>query len=417
MEFYLFHLMPWPYLPADFDEKYPSAWVTCPNDLYDPERGNALYNRYLDELELGEKLGFDGVCVNEHHQTSYGLMPAPNIIAATLARRTSRVKIALMGNAVPLRDHPMRIAEEVAMLDVITGGRIISGVVRGIGCEYYSFSLNPTTSRERFEEGIDLIIKAWTEPGPFSFWGKHYRLRYVNLWPKPFQKPHPPIWLPSTGSVETIEWSVKRRWPFIRTYDTLDAIASMYDRLRQKAQDEEGYDPPPEQIGWMLPIYVAETDEKARQEAAEHVQYLFGWLSKRPREFTLPPGYISAQSMVRGLEVAGAKTGTSRTADELHELGIICFGSPETVRQRLAEAHRRLGYGRLIGLLHFGSLPHELTVKNMTLFAEEVLPFIRTLSPSGASGNGQAARAAAPVARAAAREGQPLARRPSATST
>jgi alkanesulfonate monooxygenase SsuD/methylene tetrahydromethanopterin reductase-like flavin-dependent oxidoreductase (luciferase family) len=407
MEFYLFHLMPWPYLPADFDEKYPSAWVTCPNDLYDPERGNALYNRYLDELELGEKLGFDGVCVNEHHQTSYGLMPAPNIIAATLARRTSRVKIALMGNAVPLRDHPMRIAEEVAMLDVITGGRIISGVVRGIGCEYYSFSLNPTTSRERFEEGIDLIIKAWTEPGPFSFWGKHYRLRYVNLWPKPFQKPHPPIWLPSTGSVETIEWSVKRRWPFIRTYDTLDAIASMYDRLRQKAQDEEGYDPPPEQIGWMLPIYVAETDEKARQEAAEHVQYLFGWLSKRPREFTLPPGYISAQSMVRGLEVAGAKTGTSRTADELHELGIICFGSPETVRQRLAEAHRRLGYGRLIGLLHFGSLPHELTVKNMTLFAEEVLPFIRTLGPSGASGNGQAATAAAPVARAAAREGQP----------
>jgi len=89
------------------------------------------------------------------------------------------VKIALLGNAVPLRDHPLRIAEEVAMLDVISGGRIISGFVRGIGCEYYSFSMNPTRSRERFEEGIDLILRAWTEPGPFSFWGKHYRLRYV----------------------------------------------------------------------------------------------------------------------------------------------------------------------------------------------------------------------------------------------
>src|SRR4051812_14272582 len=143
MEFYLFHLMPWPYLPDDFDERYSSAWVTCPNSLYDPVQGQALYNRYLDELELGEQLGFDGVCVNEHHQTSYGLMPAPNIIAATLARRTSRIKIALMGNAVPLRDHPLRIAEEVAMLDVITGGRIISGFVRGIGCEYYSFGVNP----------------------------------------------------------------------------------------------------------------------------------------------------------------------------------------------------------------------------------------------------------------------------------
>jgi hypothetical protein len=110
VEFYLFHLMPWPYLPADFGETHSSAWVTCPNDLYDPERGNALYNRYLDELELGDQLGFDGICVNEHHQTAYGLMPAPNIIAASLVRRTSRAKIALMGNAVPLRDHPLRIA-------------------------------------------------------------------------------------------------------------------------------------------------------------------------------------------------------------------------------------------------------------------------------------------------------------------
>jgi alkanesulfonate monooxygenase SsuD/methylene tetrahydromethanopterin reductase-like flavin-dependent oxidoreductase (luciferase family) len=381
VEFYLFHLMPWPYLPPDFDERYPSAWVTCPNDLYDPERGNALYNRYLDELELGERLGFDGVCVNEHHQTAYGLMPAPNLIAAALVRRTSRVKIALMGNAVPLRDHPLRIAEEVAMLDVMSGGRIISGFVRGIGCEYHSFHENPTHSRARFEEGIDLILRAWTEPGPFSYWGKHYRLRYVNPWPKPLQKPYPPIWLPSTGSVETIEWSVARRWPFIRTYDTLDAISAMFDDLRARAH-EAGYEPEPEQLGWMAPIYVAETDAKAREEAARHVQYLFGWLSKRPFELVVPPGYISARSLARTLEVAGSgKTGTSRTFDDLQDLGIVVFGSPETVRQRLAEDHRRMGYGRLVGLLHFGSLPHELTVKNMTLFAEEVLPFLRTLGP------------------------------------
>jgi alkanesulfonate monooxygenase SsuD/methylene tetrahydromethanopterin reductase-like flavin-dependent oxidoreductase (luciferase family) len=398
VEFYFFHLMPWPYLPPDFGDRYPSAWVTCPNDLYDPERGQALYHRYLDELELGEKLGFDGICVNEHHQTAYGLMPAPNIIAASLVRRTSHVKIALLGNAVPLRDHPLRIAEEVAMLDVISGGRIISGFVRGIGCEYYSFSMNPTRSRERFEEGIDLILRAWTEPGPFSFWGKHYRLRYVNVWPKPLQKPFPPVWLPSTGSVETIEWSVQRRWPFVRTYDTLDAIAEIFDRLRARAR-EVGYEPPPEQLGWMVPIYVAETDARARDEAAAHVQYLFGWLSKRPFEFTLPPGYVSAQSMVRGLEVARSKTGTSRPYEELLDLGIIVFGSPETVRQRLAEAYKRLGFGRLVGLLHFGSLPHELTVKNMHLFAEEVLPFVRTLgAPAGPDG-----RAAGPTAAAAER--------------
>jgi alkanesulfonate monooxygenase SsuD/methylene tetrahydromethanopterin reductase-like flavin-dependent oxidoreductase (luciferase family) len=404
VEFYFFHLMPWPYLPADFDAKYSSAWVTCPNDLYDPERGHALYTRYIDELALGDELGFDGVCVNEHHQTAYGLMPAPNIIAASLVQRTKRAKIALMGNAVPLRDHPLRIAEEVAMLDVMSGGRIISGFVRGIGCEYHSFHMSAVHSRERFEEGIDLILRAWTEPGPFSFWGKHYRSRYVNVWPRPLQKPHPPIWLPSTGSVETIEWSVQRRWPFVRTYDTLDAISAMYQRLRDRAH-EVGYKPEPEQIGWMLPIYVAETDEKARQEAAQHVQYLFGWLSKRPFEFTLPPGYVSAQSMVRGLEVAATKTGSSRTYDDLLDLGIIIFGSPETVRQRLAAAHERLGFGRLVGLLHFGSLSHELTVKNMHLFAEEVLPFVRTLGPvrpaasPGPNGHAAAAPAAAGEAR------------------
>ena len=137
MQFYNFHLMPYPYLPDDFADKskHPSAWVTLSNKYYDPEKGNVLYNQYLDELEYAEKLGFEGVCGNEHHQNAYGTMPSPNIVAAMLARRTSRIKIAMIGNGLPLRDHPLRVAEEVAMLDVVTGGRVISGFVRGIGEE------------------------------------------------------------------------------------------------------------------------------------------------------------------------------------------------------------------------------------------------------------------------------------------
>ena len=149
MQFYFFHLMPYDQLPADFDEKYDSAWVTFPNRHYDPERGHKLYTRYLDELVYAEELGFDGICANEHHQNAYGLMPAPNLIAASLIQRTKRIKIAILGNALPLRDHPLRVAEEVAMLDVISGGRIISGFDRGIGCEYYSYGINLTYSRER----------------------------------------------------------------------------------------------------------------------------------------------------------------------------------------------------------------------------------------------------------------------------
>jgi alkanesulfonate monooxygenase SsuD/methylene tetrahydromethanopterin reductase-like flavin-dependent oxidoreductase (luciferase family) len=135
MEFYFFHLMPYTDLPADFYDRYDSAWVTCPNELFDPRLGTELYNRYLDEMIYAEELGWDGVCVNEHHQTAYGLMPAPNLMASILARQTKRVRIAILGNAAPLYDQPLKVAEEVAMIDVISGGRVIAGCVRGVGCE------------------------------------------------------------------------------------------------------------------------------------------------------------------------------------------------------------------------------------------------------------------------------------------
>lgn len=379
MEFYFFHLMPWPYLDPDFEDRYDSAWVTFSNSHFDPERGHELYNRYLDELEYAETLGFDGVCVNEHHQTAYGLMPSPNVIAGTLARRTKKIRIAILGNALPLRDHPLRVAEEVAILDVITGGRIISGFVRGIGCEYYSFNIDPSRSRERFMEAMDLVLRAWTEEGPFSFEGKHYRLKYVNPWPRPLQKPHPPVWLPSQGSVETIELAASRRLPFIRVYEPAEVVRQLFDEVRAAAR-RYGYEADPGQLGWMLPIYVAETDERARAEAAEHVLYLFHKLSLRPLEFLLPPGYTSPASMRRALERVNRRI-ESRKADfdTLLENGTIIFGSPRTVRERLAGYYEQMGFGKLVPLLHFGSLPQDLTRKNMELFAQEVMPHLRPL--------------------------------------
>src|SRR2546426_1426540 len=139
MQFVAFHLMPWPHLPADFEERYESAWITCPNRLYDRQEGHLLYNRYLDELEYAEQLGFDVIGVNEHHQNAYGMMPSPNIMAACLARRTSRAKLLVFGNALPLYDHPLRVAEEIAILDAVSGGRVISGMVVGLGAEAYSY--------------------------------------------------------------------------------------------------------------------------------------------------------------------------------------------------------------------------------------------------------------------------------------
>ena len=201
MQIFMFHLMPWAHLP---DSHQGPAWVTCSNRYYDGVRGGALYNRYLDELIRAEHLGFDGVCVNEHHQNAYGTMPSPNLMGAILPRQTKGVKIAVIGNALPLYNPVTRVAEEFAMIDVISGDRLIAGLVVGGGPEYYSFSMNPTNARAMFQEGMDLVLRAWTEPGPFEHYGEFWKLKYVNPWPRPIQKPHPTIWIPGAGSLETI---------------------------------------------------------------------------------------------------------------------------------------------------------------------------------------------------------------------
>ena len=166
MKFFNFHLMPYRHADLDAIEKNGSAWVTYSNRDYDPKKGAELYHEYLDQMELADRLGFDGVCLNEHHQTAYGMMPTPGVLAGALARSVKRAKIAILGRALPLLNNPLVIAEEYAMLDNLTRGRFIAGFVRGIGAEYHAMGINPAQSQERFAEAHDLIIRAWTEPGP-----------------------------------------------------------------------------------------------------------------------------------------------------------------------------------------------------------------------------------------------------------
>ena len=304
MNVLLFHLMPYADLDLEEAKKYPTVWATLPNRLYDPKKGHALYNRYLDELEYGEQLGFDGLCVNEHHQTAYGLMPSPTVTASALARRTSKAKIAILGNALPLRTHPLTIAEDHAMIDNITGGRLISGFVRGIGAEYHTFGANPTFSLERFQQAHDLIVRAWTEPGPFEYHSKHYHFEYVNLWPRPYQQPHPPIWIPSQGSRETIEFAAhpSRKYTYLQTFSPIKSVARYMQMYKDMAQGF-GYTPSPRQLGWAVPVYVGDTDESAFEEAKAHYETFLNVFLKIPFEMLLPPGYTSRESM-KGMAAA-----------------------------------------------------------------------------------------------------------------
>ncbi len=127
MKICFFHLMPYRFLPDDFENRYRSVWVDVPHSLYDPEKTSRLYHEFLDELEFAEQAGFDGLCVNEHHNNAYGLMPSPNLMAATLTRRTSRAAIIVLGNSLAAYNPPLRVAEEFAMLDLMSRGRLVAG--------------------------------------------------------------------------------------------------------------------------------------------------------------------------------------------------------------------------------------------------------------------------------------------------
>ena len=383
MRFFFFHLMPYADLDPDYDKLYPSSWVTLPNSYYDPLKGADLYHRYLDELEYAAELGFEGIGVNEHHQNAYGIMPCPNVFAGMLARRIpDTTKIAVLGRALPVLSNPLSVAEEFAVLDNITRGRLITGFVRGIGAEYHSLAVNPTESHARFHEAHDLILAAWTKPGPFAWEGKYYHFPHVNLWPRVYQQPHPPVWIPSQGSRETIEYAAdpSRKYVYLQTAAPAATLFKTMQTYREEA-NRRGYEATPDQLGWSIKIYVAETDAIARAEAKEHVEAFANKFLRMPQEYLLPPGYTSMASMKGLINSRKTITGGYRTMEQMIEQGTFICGSPQTVIDQLAEYQRRGGFNIVMAGLHFGTLPHALTKKNIEIFAREVMPALAHAVP------------------------------------
>jgi alkanesulfonate monooxygenase SsuD/methylene tetrahydromethanopterin reductase-like flavin-dependent oxidoreductase (luciferase family) len=382
MQVFAFHLIPYPAVPEDVLAQYTSPWVKLPNSYYDPDVGAEVYENALAEFAHADELGYDGVCVNEHHQTAYGSMPSPNIMAAALTRVTKRARIAILGNALPLRANPLRVAEEVAMIDVMSHGRVISGFVRGIGAEYHSFGVNPAFSHDRFHEAHDLIIAAWTRPGPFRWDGRHYQFPYVNPWPRPMQKPHPPIWIPSQGSSETIRWSAERRYTYLQTFSPTEHVQRYMDMYWRVCEEEFGYTPRFGQLGWAIPIFVGRTDEEARAIAKPHIEYFYNKLLVMPQEYYFPPGYLSAASMASVLAAKKSLTqgGEANQIDALIAAGRFICGSAETVKNRLVELSEKMRIGVLSGMFQFGTLPHQLAIENLTRFAEEVKPALESVN-------------------------------------
>jgi alkanesulfonate monooxygenase SsuD/methylene tetrahydromethanopterin reductase-like flavin-dependent oxidoreductase (luciferase family) len=296
-----------------------------------------------------------------------------------LVRETKRCQVAVLGRALPLLTYPLSVAEEYAMLDNISNGRLIAGFVRGIGAEYHSTGVNPAESHDRFHEAHDLILQAWSRPGPFAFEGKYYHFQYVNTWPRPVQQPHPPVWIPSQGSRETIEWAShpSRKYTYLQTFSPVDQLARFMAMYQQQAQ-KYGYEASPQQLGWATPVYVSDSDEAARREARPHIEAFYNKFLRMPVEMLLPPGYLSLASITSVTDkIRSGPAAGGYTIEDLSAKGMIICGGPDSVAQQLETYQKKVGFGKLIAMTQFGTLPHDLTVKSMELFAREVMPRLR----------------------------------------
>jgi alkanesulfonate monooxygenase SsuD/methylene tetrahydromethanopterin reductase-like flavin-dependent oxidoreductase (luciferase family) len=383
MKISAFHLMPHRELPDDFEKRYPSVWVTPPwHELADPARVGQYYNWTLDELLFAARAGFDGVCTNEHHQNAYGFMPSPNIMGSVLAKATngSDVAIVQMGATLPTNP-PLRVAEEYGMLDCISGGRLVAGLPLGSPMDVnWCYGITPMEHRERYRESFALVLKAWQSRDIFAWNGKYHQLANVNLWPRPIQQPHPPVWVPGSGSISTFDFAADHNVCYcFLSYSGAKAAKSMMDKYWQVIE-KRGLEANPYRAGFLQLVVVGETDQDAERKYARHVEYFYHKCMHWPAPYAAPPG----NQDYRSLE-ATAKNPVRRMEDpktlrykDFVEKGYVIAGSPATVRDRLREeVVKALRVGNLMVLLQIGSMPHELTLENMDRFATKVLPELR----------------------------------------
>lgn len=374
-----------------------SFWGT-PNTYLDRAHCAKLLNQYLDERVYTdtELLNFDGVMLNEHHATPMCLGSVMDVEAAVLARATQRVKIVLLGNPIATTANPLRLSEELAMIDLISGGRLVPGWVRGAGSEQLSNNTNPALNRELFEEGIDVVIQAWTKPGPFRYEGKHFHYRHVNPWVLPLQEPHPPFWIPGLISPDTAHWCAKQRYPYIALATRVEPTLELWD-LYAEAAAREGYQAGPENFGYMQPVMVADTQERA-EELGKRLLFGGSFAHAAKPEWAFPSGYNSkvaqrrlAQAWFGGdLTKPLYGTGQERTEEEvegvkrqiydaypavLKDMGMIA-GTPDNVLPKLKQLLEVLRPGIFSFWLE-GPVPHKDRLRCLELIDRDIIPAMR----------------------------------------
>jgi alkanesulfonate monooxygenase SsuD/methylene tetrahydromethanopterin reductase-like flavin-dependent oxidoreductase (luciferase family) len=364
----------YPYLPDP--STYESIRVSLPSGLYDPKVGADLYHRYLDEWQVADDCGLE-IMVNEHHQTATNLNPSAAVVLGALARITKRARILILGNPIANRRDPVRLAEEMAMVDNYARGRLEVGFVRGVPYEVFAANSSPVRMTERLWEAHDLIVKAWTTTdGPFNWEGKYFHYRSVNVWPRPYQTPRPPIWITanSPGQVDRTAELGHTCAVFLTGYDGTKTI---FNRYRAK-RAELGLPMLEERLAYAALIYVGDTDEAGFAGARKLMWYMTA--NKVPPQYRNPPGYASPASSVA--QMRGGKFLFDRDSplETCIEQGIVFAGNPDTVYAQIKRHYEAVGgYGNLLVMGQAGFLEHEDTVSGIQTFARELYPRLREL--------------------------------------
>jgi alkanesulfonate monooxygenase SsuD/methylene tetrahydromethanopterin reductase-like flavin-dependent oxidoreductase (luciferase family) len=350
---------------------------------FDAQTAVRTYEEHLDAWEALDRLGYDGVGFNEHHCSPYGLMNSPNLMAASAAQRTKRLKLLIYGNLLPLHE-PLRLAEELAMIDCLSQGRLISGFARGIPREYQVHNVSLADSRARFEEAYDIITRAWTEE-VFSYEGRFWSYKDVAMWPRPVQQPHPPVWMPIVGSKESIEFAGRHNLPITpglgRARGLRDDIIRYYARCLALA----GHRITPDHLSLGITAYVADSKAQALKEYGPHILYfnrtLFSHGNFTEVERQRETGYASQSSTdyVRPENLRAAANLRSEfrnlTMRELEEQAEqMPLGTADEVAERIIAAAESAGANQVQLALNRGALPHDLFMAQIERFAAEVLP-------------------------------------------
>lgn len=334
-----------------------------------------IVHREFEHMCLSEELGYDSVWLTEHHFTEYGISVSPLALAAAVASRTRRVSIALAAAILPFHD-PIRLAEEVAFVDILSRGRLRVGVGRGNRpIEFAGYRVPQEESRERFGETLEVMIQAWTSER-VSYNGKFFRLEGIPVQPKPYQSPHPPI-LVVAVSPETVVFAARHGWPILNSVlvGPVSQIVRHRDlyvsTLSEAGRSEAEIRNALQLWGVSRHIHVAPTDQEAWREAEPAER----WYQKALRRFLVPENIEAAPPALQPqFRAAAERLAKASWEDLLRET--VLFGSPERVADGVREM-QQLGVGELLCWMNFGGLPYDKVERSLRLFAEKVMPHFR----------------------------------------